>query len=72
VSAPCLSTTGDDGRFYSSPWAPESNKKSVTTIIKEGVPKPMIYKHSKKSVAFAAINYLDLIYELRERANADN
>lgn len=71
MSAPCLSTTGDDARFYNSPWTPESNKPSITTNIKNGMPKPAIVKWSNKLIALNAIENLDVVIALKERIDAN-
>lgn len=71
MSAPCFSTTGDDGRFYNWPLWPGRHDPSITTVIKQGVPKPTISKWENKKVAFAAIENLDLVIALKERAHAD-
>lgn len=67
MSEPCFAVTGDDARFYNSPYSPEKNKKSVTTIKKQGVPNPIMSLWEKKNVAICALDQFDILLGLREQ-----
>lgn len=66
MSEPCFAITGDDARHYVSPLdTSKSNKKSITTIKKQGVPNPVLDKWQVKHVALCALNEHDIIVRLK-------
>lgn len=71
MTSPANSVTTDDGRYYVWPKTPNVHYPSITTIIKQGVPKPFMAKWTAKKAAEQAMNNLDLLVALRERANAN-
>lgn len=69
MAEPCFAITGDDARHYVSPLDPGKNKKSITTIKKQGVPSPILDKWQVKHVALCALDTLDVLIALREVQN---
>ena len=67
MAEPCFAVTGDDARHYVSLFDPTVNKKSITTIKKQGVPNPVLDKWQVKHVALCALDTFEVIAALRER-----
>jgi hypothetical protein len=72
VTNPTHAVTTDDGRYYIWPKTPDIHYPSITTIIKQGVPKPFMVKWAAKRAAEQAVANLDILVALRERAHADS
>lgn len=70
MTKPALAVTLDDSRYYEWPPTPGVHYPSITTVIKEGVPKPFLAKWSAKKAAELAFESLDTLLVLRELANA--
>lgn len=71
MTSPVHATTTNDGRYYEWPNLPGIHFPSITTVIKQGVPKPFMAKWTAKQAAEQALSNLDVLIALRERANAD-
>lgn len=68
MAEPCFAITGDDARHYVSPLDPSNtNKKSITTIKKQGVPNPVLDKWQVKHVALCALDQWEIVAALKER-----
>ncbi len=68
MAEPCFAITGDDARHYVSPLDKTgTNKKSITTIKKQGVPNPVLDKWQVKKVAICALDNWDVLLGLKER-----
>jgi hypothetical protein len=69
MAEPCFAITGDDARHYISPLdRTRTNKKSITTVKKQGVPNPVLDKWQIKKVAACVLDQFEIIRILRERA----
>ena len=70
MSTPMFSVTTDDARYYEWPLRPGNHLPSITTVKKQGVPNPVLTTWAIKRCAVTAIEQIDLLMKLRERASA--
>lgn len=70
MTSPQHSVTTDDGRYYEWPEWPGRHFPSITTIIKQGTPDPILRKWEVKKAAETAIENIKVLCELLERARA--
>ena len=70
MTSPTNAVTTDEGRYYTHPEIPGRTFPSITTIISQGVPKPVISKWAVKKTADIALERFDdlalLIHRSRE------
>ena len=70
MTSPKFSVTSDDARYYEWPKLPGHHVPSITTVIKHGVPKPVLQTWAIKKTAVLALDKLDMLQELRNRADS--
>jgi hypothetical protein len=70
MTSPTNAVTLEDERYYEWPGMPGVHFPSITTVIKQGVPKPNLTKWAVRRAAEEALNSLDVLIELRRRADA--
>lgn len=69
MTTPMFATTLDDARFYEWPKsAPGVHLPSITTVIKKGIPNPILQTWAIKKTARLAIEQADIVVALKERA----
>lgn len=71
MTSPRNAVTLDDERYYTLAATPGVHYPSITTIIKQGVPKPQVLPWATKTAAIVAYEDLDLLVALKERAHGD-
>jgi hypothetical protein len=70
VTTPKFSVTTDDARYYEWPKNPGIHIPSITTVIKHGVPKPVLQTWAIKKTAQLALSKLDMLKGLLSRADS--
>lgn len=68
MSAPAQAVTTDDGRYYTWPRWPKRHLPSITTVIKQGVPKPTMQAWERKTIADKAIESAEKVVALKRKA----
>lgn len=68
MTTPMFSVTTDDARYYEWPLLPGNHLASITTHIKQGIPKPILQTWAIKKTARLAMDELDTLIALRELA----
>jgi len=68
MSDPANSVTSDSGRYYTWPADGDRQFISITTVQKNGVPKPALLPWATKQAAEYTLEHIDLIAALRERS----
>ena len=71
MTSPLNAVTTDEGRFYEHPNHPGHRFPSITTIIKEGTPKPAIAKWQTKKAVDLALSQFDKLQALINRSRED-
>lgn len=72
MTSPRNAVTLEDQRYYTLDATPGVHYPSITTVIKQGVPKPFLPAWAAKKTAELAYEQLGLITHLRKRADADS
>lgn len=72
MTTPMFSVTGDDSRYYEWPKAKGNHLPSITTQIKQGIPKPVLQQWAVKKTAQLAIAEAELFMQLIGRSRADS
>jgi hypothetical protein len=70
MTTPMFSTTTDDARFYEWPLMEGTHFPSVTTVIKQGIPKPILQTWAIKKTARLAMDEFATLTEFMEAINA--
>ncbi len=66
MSGPAQAITTDDGRFYTWPRLEGQHLPSITTVIKQGVPKPHLQAWAVKLAAQAALENIVMLARLQK------
>jgi len=72
VTTPMFSTTTDDARFYEWPLMQGTHFPSVTTVIKQGIPKPILQTWAIKKTARCAMDQFDTLTKFMEKLDVSN
>lgn len=65
MTSPTQAVTTDEGRYYTWPRFKKRHFPSITTCIKQGVPKPTMQAWERKKVAEIGIERSDDITQLK-------